>query len=104
MLSLPEICPKCGLPKEICVCDVLDRETNRKIKVYLERKKFRKYMTVVTGLTGEELERTAKELKRVLACGGTYKNGMIELQGEHKDNVKKALLQLGYPEESIDIS
>ena len=61
---MPEICPKCGLPKEICVCDILDRETNRKIKVYLERKKFRKYMTVVSGLTGEELEKTAKELKK----------------------------------------
>ncbi|MCL4364856.1 stress response translation initiation inhibitor YciH [Candidatus Marsarchaeota archaeon] len=101
---MPEICPKCGLPKEICVCDILDRETNRKIKVYLERKKFRKFMTVVTGLSGDELEKTAKELKTELACGGTYKNGIIELQGEHKDAVKKALLEMGYPEESIDIS
>ncbi len=101
---MPEICPKCGLPKEICVCDILDRETNRKIKIYLERKKFRKYMTVVAGLSGEELEKTAKELKTSLACGGTYKNGIIELQGEHKDAVKKALLALGYPNDSIDVS
>ncbi|MHB1830337.1 MAG: stress response translation initiation inhibitor YciH [Candidatus Micrarchaeaceae archaeon] len=101
---MPEICPKCGLPKEICVCDILDRETNRKIKVYLERKKFRKYMTVVSGFSGEELEKTAKELKRQLACGGTYKNGIIELQGEHKTQVKKALLNLGYPDDSIDVS
>ncbi len=101
---MPEICPKCGLPKEICVCDILDRETNRKIKVYLERKKFKKFMTVVTGLSGDELEKTAKELKTELACGGTYKNGIIELQGEHKAAVKKALLEMGYPEESIDIS
>jgi translation initiation factor 1 len=101
---MPEICPKCGLPKEICVCDILDRETNRKIKVYMEKKKFRKYMTIVTGLGGDELEKTAKELKRQLACGGTHKNGMIELQGEHKDAVKKALLNLGYSEDSIDVS
>ena len=101
---MPEICPKCGLPKEICVCDILDRETNRKIKVYLERKKFRKYMTVVSGLSGEELEKTAKELKRQLACGGTYKNGIIELQGEHKLEVKKVLLGMGYPEDSIDVA
>ncbi|MCL5413049.1 MAG: hypothetical protein M1569_01445, partial [Candidatus Marsarchaeota archaeon] len=64
----------------------------------------RKFMTVVTGLSGDELEKTAKELKTELACGGTYKNGIIELQGEHKDAVKKALLEMGYPEESIDIS
>jgi len=99
---MPDICPKCGLPKEICVCDVLNKETNRRIKIYTERKKFKKYMTVVSGLSGDEMEKTAKELKHKLACGGTSKNGMIELQGEHKDAVKKALLELGYPQESID--
>lgn len=101
---MPDMCPKCGLPKELCVCDVLDRETNRRIKIYKEKKKFRKYMTVVSGLSGEEMEKTAKELKRILACGGTYKNGMIELQGDHQDGAKKALLSLGYPEDSIDMS
>lgn len=100
---MPDICPKCGLPKELCVCDVLNRETNRRIKVYTEKKKFRKYMTVVSGLAGEEMEKTAKELKHALACGGTYKNGIIELQGEHKAAVKKVLLELGYPEDSIDV-
>ena len=99
---MPDICPKCGLPKELCVCDVLNRETNRRIKVYTEKKKFRKYMTIVTGLQGDEMEKTAKELKHTLACGGTYKNGMIELQGDHKAAVKKALLEMGYPEESLD--
>jgi translation initiation factor 1 len=101
---MPDICPKCGLPKEICVCDILDRETNRRIKIYTEKKKFRKFMTVVNGLSGDELEKTAKELKRMLACGGTYKNGTIELQGGDKEGVKKALISLGYPEESIDVS
>ncbi len=99
---MAEICPKCGLPKEICVCDALNKETNRRIKVYLEKKKFRKYMTVVSGLMGDEMEKTAKELKRMLACGGTSKNGLIELQGDHKDAVKKALLEMGYPGDSID--
>jgi translation initiation factor 1 len=99
---MPEICPKCGLPKEICVCDVLNRETNRRIKVYLEKKKFRKYMTVISGLNGEEMKKTEKELKRILACGGTSKNGIIELQGDHKDAVKKALATMGYSEDSID--
>ena len=101
---MPDMCPKCGLPKELCVCDVLDRETNRRIKIYKEKKKFRKYMTVVSGLSGEEMEKTGKELKHMLACGGTYKNGIIELQGDHQDATKKALLSLGYPEESIDMS
>ena len=101
---MADICPKCGLPKEICVCDILDRETNRRIKVYTEKKKCRKFMTIVEGLTGEELDKTAKELKRVLACGGTSKNGVIELQGNHKNNVKKALLSMGYQEDVIEVS
>lgn len=100
---MPDICPKCGLPKELCVCDVLSRETNRRIKIYTEKKRFKKYMTVVSGLMGEEMERAAKELKRALACGGTYKNGIIELQGDHKEGVKKALLSMGYPEDSIEV-
>ena len=78
---MPEICPKCGLPMDLCVCDVLEKETNKKIKVYSEKRKFRKYVVIVEGLSGDELEKAAKELKRMLACGGTYKNGSIELQG-----------------------
>ena len=101
---MPDICPKCGLPREICVCDILNRETNRRIKIYAEKKKFRKYMTIVSGLGGDEMEKTTKELKRALACGGTSKNGVIELQGDHREAVKKTLLELGYPEESIDSS
>ncbi len=101
---MSEICPKCGLPKELCVCDILERETSRKIKVYAEKKKFQKYMTIVEGLNGEELERVTKSLKSMLACGGTFKNGVIELQGMHKEEVKKALIKLGYPEDSIDVS
>ncbi|MGB9732718.1 MAG: stress response translation initiation inhibitor YciH [Candidatus Micrarchaeia archaeon] len=100
---MSEICPKCGLPKELCVCDILERETSKKIKVYVEKKKFQKYMTIVEGLSGDELEKVAKSLKSMLACGGTYKNGVIELQGMHKEEVKKALIKLGYPEESIDV-
>ncbi|MGC8676052.1 MAG: stress response translation initiation inhibitor YciH [Candidatus Micrarchaeia archaeon] len=101
---MSEICPRCGLPKELCVCDILDREaTTKKIKVYTEKAKFNKLMTVVEGLTGDELEKTTKELKTALSCGGTSKNGVIQLQGDHKEEVKKALEQMGYPEASIDI-
>jgi translation initiation factor 1 len=101
---MPDMCPKCGLPKDICVCDILDRETLKKIHVFTEKKKFRKFVTVVEGLSGDELERTSKELKRILAVGGTSKNGVIELQGGNKDGVRKALISLGYSNESIDVT
>jgi len=100
---MTEICPRCGLPKELCVCDILDREATKRIKVYVEKAKFNKLMTVVEGLAGEELDKTTKMLKSKLSCGGTDKNGVIQLQGDHKEEVKKALLELGYPESSIDV-
>lgn len=100
---MPDMCPRCGLPKELCVCDILDREATKRIKVYKTKAKFSKFVTIVEGLTGDELERTAKDLKTKLACGGTYKKGVIELQGDHLDEVKNELMSLGFPESSIDV-
>ncbi len=101
---MSEICPKCGLPKEICVCSVLDKETENRIKVYTKKAKFQKKMTVVEGIPENELEEVAKALKRILACGGTYKDGVIELQGVHVDLVKKVLVEkLGYNPANIDV-
>jgi translation initiation factor 1 len=92
------------LPKELCVCNILDRETESKIKVYSKKAKFDKIITIVEGIGADELERTAKSLKRILACGGTAKDSTIELQGAHKDAAKKALVSIGYRESSIEVS
>ena len=101
---MTDICPKCGLPKELCVCDVLDKEVEGKIRVYLKKAKFDKIMTIVEGINPDEVEGTTKDLKRSLACGGTSKDGMIELQGNHKARVKNVLIGLGYKEGNIDIA
>lgn len=101
---MADTCPNCGLPLELCVCKVLDRETETKIRVYQKKAKFDKYMTIIEGISPDEVARTAKELKRALACGGTEKAGAIELQGEHKVAVKKTLIKLGYKEGNIDVT
>ncbi len=101
---MADTCPRCGLPLELCVCKVLDRETESKIKVFQKKAKFDKYMTVIEGVSQDEIERTAKELKRALACGGTVRDGTIELQGEHKGDVKKVLAKLGFKESNVDIA
>lgn len=98
-----EICPRCGLPKEICACEALEREGVRRIKVYSTKKKFGKLVTVIEGLNRSELEKIAKELKRKLACGGTFKEGVVVLQGEHREKVRGLLEEMGYPKESIDV-
>jgi len=98
-----EICSKCGLPKEICACEALEREGANKIKIYSTKKKFGKLVTIVEGLEEGELDKITKELKKTLACGGSSKEGVIVLQGEHRDRIKQLLTKMGYLEGSIDV-
>ncbi len=100
---MSEICPKCGLPRDICACQSIQKQTTQQIKVYTTQKRFRKLVTIVEGLTGDALKDTAKSLKHKLACGGSYKDGLIVLQGDHRDKVKGALISLGYPPDMITV-
>ncbi|MBI3034527.1 stress response translation initiation inhibitor YciH [Candidatus Woesearchaeota archaeon] len=98
-----EICPRCGLPKPICVCESIAKESQQ-IRVYLENKKFGKTSTIVEGLNTKEIDikEVAKSLKSELACGGTVKEGKIELQGDHKNKVKKHLIAMGFAPSTIE--
>jgi translation initiation factor 1 len=61
-------------------------------------------MTIVDNVTKDmNPEALAKNLKQKLACGGTYKEGRIELQGDHIGKIKDLLVKLGFPEERIVI-
>ncbi|MFN7990535.1 MAG: stress response translation initiation inhibitor YciH [Candidatus Micrarchaeia archaeon] len=97
-------CPKCGMLKDLCVCEILDKQGAAKIRVYSTKKKFKKLVTVVEGIDKSQLEQTTKELKHKLACGGSSKEGVIILQGDHKRRAAEVLKQLGYPGESIEVS
>ena len=89
--------------KDLCVCEVLDKEGATKIKVYATKKKFRKLVTIIEGIDKAQLNSTTKELKHKLACGGTNKEGVIILQGNHKKKVTDILTKLGYPADSIEV-
>jgi len=99
---MPETCPTCGLPKELCACRAIEREA-QKIRVFVESRKFKKPITVVEGIT-ENGKEVASQLKAKLACGGTYKNNHIELQGDHRKRIKEILAKLGYSEDQIELS
>ena len=98
---MAEICPKCGLPKDICACEVLEKEEVEQIKIYTTRKRFGKLVTIIEGLDKSKLNKTAKELKQKLACGGSAKDGVIILQGSHPKKAKETLAKMGYDESSI---
>ncbi len=101
---MSEICTTCGLPKELCVCESIAKET-QKIIVKTENKKFGKKYTIITGIDTKQinLKELTKKLKSEFACGGTSKEGQIELQGDHKQKVKKILVNMGFPPETIEI-
>lgn len=101
---MSEICPKCGLPKELCVCETIAKEA-QEITVKSVKKRFGKLYTVVAGISDKniDLKELLKKLKSKLACGGTYKDGAIELQGDHKSKVKEYLVEYGFIPESIKI-
>ena len=48
-----------------------------------------------------DVKKIAKALKEELACGGTFKDNIVELQGDHTKKVKQILVKLGFDEESI---
>ncbi len=94
---MSDICPKCGLPKEICVCEEIARE-QQNITIAVDKRRYGKTMTVVDGLNPHDLDMSAlvSNLKSICACGGTIKDGKIELQGDHRAKVRQALEKLGF--------
>jgi len=98
------ICPKCGLPKELCICETMARE-EEKIKISLIKKRYGKTVTVIEGISKDvDIKKILKELKTKLACGGTYKNKSVELQGNHRGKLRELLVRLGFPNNKIEIS
>lgn len=98
------ICSRCGLPKELCVCETIAKES-QKIVVSSEKRKFGKQYTIIEGIDAKEIDikELTKKLKSKFACGGTVKEGKIELQGNHKNNAKAELVSLGFAPETIDV-
>lgn len=99
---MSDVCATCGLPKDLCVCETIARE-EQKITISVVKRRFGKLTTIVEGLDEKtiDLRDLCKKLKVKLACGGTAKDGVIELQGSHAEKVKVELIRLGFKESSI---
>jgi translation initiation factor 1 len=57
-----------------------------------------KTVTVIRGLPerGPALEARLSELKRLCGAGGTIKDGVVEIQGDHRERLAERLRTLGY--------
>ncbi len=93
-----------GAPTDILEESIesVSKETQR-IKVYLDKRSYGKLVTIIEGIEPSEAKSVLKELKSILSCGGTFKDGKIELRGDHTDKIKKILVELGFSEGNIDV-
>lgn len=57
-----------------------------------------KGVTTISGVpaTGDELKAIAKQLKQLCGGGGAVKDGIIEIQGDHRDKIKVELEKRGF--------
>jgi translation initiation factor 1 len=100
---MSDTCPKCGMPQDLCVCDSIARE-DQQITVKIDSRSYNKEMTVVTGLDDEsDIKDLESTLKTKLACGGTNKDGQIELQGDHRRRIVDILEDEGFSRENIEV-
>jgi len=101
---MAEICPTCGLPKDICVCGEISKD-QQKIRIRVEKRKSRKFMTIIDGIDSRDVDLggLAQRMKKFCACGGTAKEGQIMLQGDQREKIHGFLIQSGYPESNIEI-
>ncbi len=84
----------------------LDRESSH-VTVRLDLRRFGKPMTIIqvhgVPKDDESIIQLGRRLKKDLATGGTVKEGLIELQGDHRPKMKDELVKLGFAEERIEI-
>lgn len=92
-------CPKCA--KFPCACPKasdMDPKAHT-LKVRLEKNsRGGKTVTVVFELPQNDayFEELAKKLKGLCGTGGSFKNNMIEIQGDHREKIKTHLEKLGF--------
>jgi len=70
-----------------------------------DRRKWGRVVTVITfvGDFDVNLKNILTKAKKKCASGGTVRDNIVELQGDHRFKLKKFLIDLGFPEENIVI-
>lgn len=92
-------CPRCG--EYPCRCPQPKSPPPAQQTAIIQREtkgRGGKTVTVVRNLqlTPDELKSLARHLRTVCASGGTIKDGTIEIQGDHRQQVAAELHKLGY--------
>ncbi len=100
----PPTCERCGKLESECQCPPPVQEPVRippekqTARLRLEKRAKGKLVTVVANLDpdGNDLASLAAQLKTKCGAGGTVKDGLIELQGDHLNAAEAALQTIGF--------
>ena len=95
------MCPACRRPVDDCLCarNATAPTGDAVVRVSRETKgRAGKGVTLVRGLAldAAALAQTAKQLKAACGSGGTVKDGVIEIQGDHRERVVEHLSAQGW--------
>jgi translation initiation factor 1 len=99
-----KICPLCQKPVSQCTCKKKKSRSQTNIKydgiIRIQREVKRKGKTVTTvsafQLADDELKNLATQLKRHCGAGGSVKDGVIIIQGDHRDTLIAELKNRGF--------
>jgi len=96
------LCPGCGKPAGQCRCKTEQRPAAKAdgiVRISLETKGRKgKGVTIITGLPlgDSDLKLVARKLKTQCGSGGTVKDGVVEIQGDHRPALLAELQKQGY--------
>ncbi len=100
-----KICPLCQKPVSGCACKKKKPRSQTNIKIdgiiRIQREvkgRKGKTVTIVSGfqLADDELKNLATQLKRRCGTGGSVKEGVIIIQGDHRDTLVTELNKRGF--------
>lgn len=100
----PPTCDRCAKLDADCTCPASEPQRTlippekQTARLSLEKRKKGKVVTVIRGLAAEanDLPALLVQLKNSCGAGGTLQDQELEIQGDHRDRVKKLLGDIGY--------
>ncbi|MEH6357488.1 MAG: translation initiation factor Sui1 [Pseudomonadales bacterium] len=95
------LCPGCEQPQQQCQCkqNSAPPAGDGIIRISRQTKGRKgKGVTLIVGipLAADDLKSLAKQLKKSCGSGGTVKDGIIEIQGDYREQLLPLLVKLGY--------
>jgi translation initiation factor 1 len=99
--GLVERCPTCGRERGDCLCTARERESlppsKQRPRLRLEKRRGRP-VTIITHLhlSEADLKSLGGKLRARLGTGGSARDGVIELQGDHRQTLPNLLGDLGF--------